>query len=99
MMLATMKTCGLPAPITSAVMKSPTDGMKVSSEPATTPGRESRKVTRQKAWARLAYRSVAASMRRRSIFSMATYSGRIMNGRKLEVSPEEDRGGGGREGE
>ncbi len=83
MMLPTMKTSGLPAPITSAVMKSPTDGMKVSSDPATTPGSESAKVTRQNAWTRLAYRSVAASIRRRSIFSIATYSGRIMNGRKL----------------
>ena len=78
-----MKTCGLPAPITSAVMKSPTAGMKVSSDPATTPGSERTKVTRQKAWARLAYRSVAASISRRSIFSIATYSGRIMKGRKL----------------
>ena len=30
-----------------------------------------------------AYRSWAASISRRSIFSSATYSGRVMNGRKL----------------
>ena len=51
--------------------------------PAITPGIESGSVTRRKACQRLAYRSVAASMSRRSIFSSATYSGRAMNGRKL----------------
>ena len=38
----------------SALMKSPTDGMKVSSDPATTPGSESVKVMRQNACQRLA---------------------------------------------
>ena len=76
-------TSGLPAPMISALMKSPMAGMNVSSEPATTPGSERVNVTRQNACQRLAYRSVAASISRLSSFSRATYSGRIMNGRKL----------------
>jgi hypothetical protein len=40
-------------------------------------------VIRKNAVTRLAYRSVAASISRRSIFSSDTYSGSAMNGRKL----------------
>jgi hypothetical protein len=57
--------------------------MKLSRLAANTPGMESGSVTRRKAWSRLAYRSVAASMRRGSIRSSATYRGSTTNGRKL----------------
>jgi hypothetical protein len=72
---------GLPS--SWALMKSPTAGMKVNSDPANTPGSERGKVTRKKAVIRLEYRSLAASRRLLSIFSSATYRGRAMNGRKL----------------
>ncbi len=67
-----------------ALMKSPTAGMNVSSEP----GEDARQRQRhrdlaERGPARLAYRSVAASISRRSIFSSDTYSGSAMNGRKL----------------
>ena len=72
MMLPTMNTCGLPAPITSAVMKSPTAGMKVSSEPGHHARQREDEGHPPERLARLAYRSVAASISRRSIFSIAT---------------------------
>ena len=61
--------------------------MKVSSVPATTPGSDSGKVTLRKTVAGVAYRSRAASCSDGSTRSRELYSGRIMNGRKLYVSP------------
>src|SRR6185312_3522124 len=61
--------------------------MKVSRVPPTTPGKESGQVTFQKLIHELAYRSPDAASRLRSIFSSEVYSGNVMNGRKLYVSP------------
>jgi hypothetical protein len=79
--LPTMRVLGLPS--SSALMKSPAAGMKVSSVPATTPGIDSGHVTLKNPRAGEAYRSLDASINRMSIFSRLAYSGSTMNGRKL----------------
>src|SRR4029079_17612241 len=67
-------------PTSDGVTNSPSVGMKTKRNAATTPGRESGSVTRQKAWRRLAPRSLAASSSRRSRFSSETKIGRATNG-------------------
>ena len=54
--------------------------MNTSIEPAMIPDLESGTVTSQNAFHGVAPRSLAASSRRRSIFTRFEYSGRIMNG-------------------
>ena len=61
-------------------MYSPIDGMKTNRNAATMPGAAIGSVILRNAVSRLAPRSVAASSRRRSMFSSAMKIGRTMNG-------------------
>ena len=68
-------------PSMAGITYSPTQGMNTSIEPATMPERDSGTVTRQNTVQGLAPRSVAASSKRKSIFTRFEYKGSTMKGK------------------